>query len=78
MPQKSVSTPFRHLKGVCDAGAGGLYLTRVTLSYSVVCNVGSGIGGCSYGAGPKSYGKDFNDAGTSHAPIAHIRRKLAY
>lgn len=40
----------------------------VLLSCSVVCDVGAGVGGCSYGAGPKSYGKDFNDAGTFACP----------
>ena len=36
MPQKSVSIHFGDLKGVCDAGSGGLCLTQ-TYSHTVSC-----------------------------------------
>ncbi|GAA5861814.1 hypothetical protein JCM3774_001311 [Rhodotorula dairenensis] len=38
-------------------------VSGVIMPENVKCDVASGVGGCSYGAGEKSYGKDFNDAG---------------
>ncbi|GAA5982011.1 hypothetical protein JCM10908_004702 [Rhodotorula pacifica] len=38
-------------------------ISGTVIKENVICDVASGNGGCSYGAGEKSYGKDFNDAG---------------